>query len=786
MKCFTLYYADGVGMKNNCIYQHMMQITDEASLRQATGHDYVCVLYKNSYRSNANFIRANCLGMDCDNDHSENPEDWITPESIRQAFPDVTFAVHFSRNHMVPKRGKVARPKFHCLFQTDEITAAMAYSDLKRRVYSVFPFFDANALDAARFFFGTKQPEVEFYPGILTLNDCLNRYYPDSKVGITAEIAPTLGHTISEGKRNTTLSEFAACVLKRRGDTEQAYHLFLEEAKKCTPLLPGVELSAIWHSAQRFYSRVQQQPGYVSPEEYNNADDRYEPDDYTDVGQATVLARVYGNRLRYSLYTDYLVYNGVYWEEYRPAAQSMVHELTQKQLEEAQHRTASAWQQMTAIGAAELVTNLGKKKAETMFNEEQRQAYDAYTQAQTYQNFVIQRRDSKYIAATLTEARAMLPITPKDLDADCFLLCTPAATYNLRKGVAGAQAHRAEDYITKVTSVSPSSQGSELWQAALETFFCNDTELIQYVQRIAGLASIGKVFFEAMIIAFGEGCNGKSTFWNVIARVLGMYSGNISADSLTADCHRNVKPEMAEAKGKRLLIAAELEEGKRLNTSTVKQLTSTDDVFAEKKYKDPFAYIPSHSLVLYTNHLPKIDALDEGTWRRLIVIPFKARIQCKSDVKNYAEHLYQNAGGAILTWIIEGARMAIEHEYKIPEPTCVREAIRAYRTANDWLACFLGECCEVDTSLQMPSGRLYTCYRNYCAATGEYTRSTTDFYTAMDNAGFKRKKTCAGIMIHGLQIRNPRGEDESPEFRNGETLISKGCASREGHIYKVP
>ena len=74
---------------------------------------------------------------------------------------------------------------------------------------------------------------------------------------------------------------------------------------------------------------------------------------------------------------------------------------------------------------------------------------------------------------------------------------------------------------------------------------------------------------EALVIAYGEGRNGKSTFWNVIARVLGTYSGNISADMLTVGCRRNVKPELAEAKGKRMLIAAELEEGKDILTLLV-------------------------------------------------------------------------------------------------------------------------------------------------------------------------------------------------------------------------
>ena len=196
--------------------------------------------------------------------------------------------------------------------------------------------------------------------------------------------------------------------------------------------------------------------------------------------------------------------------------------------------------------------------------------------------------------------------------------------------------------------------------------------------------------------------------------MLGTYSGNMSADTLTVGCKRNVKPELAEAKGKRLIIAAELEEGMRLNTSNVKQLCSTDEIYAEKKYKDPFSYVPSHTLVLYTNHLPKVGAIDAGTWRRLIVIPFNAKIEGNSDIKNYADYLYDKAGGAILTWIVEGAKRVIAKDYHITQPQVVQDAITRYRENNDWLAHFLNDCCEVDKAYKEKSGELYNAYRSYC------------------------------------------------------------------------
>lgn len=235
--------------------------------------------------------------------------------------------------------------------------------------------------------------------------------------------------------------------------------------------------------------------------------------------------------------------------------------------------------------------------------------------------------------------------------------------------------------------------------------------------------------------------------------MLGLYSGNISADTLTVGCRRNIKPEMAEVKGKRLLIAAEMQEGARLNDSTVKQLCSTDDVFAEKKYKDPFSFKPCHTLVLYTNHLPRVSASDDGIWRRLIVIPFNAKITGKSDIKNYGEYLYDNAGESILAWVIEGAKKVIDLDYQIPVPACVKAAIDEYRSQNDWFGHFMEDKCETGDGFRESSSSLYQAYRNYCIDTKEYVRSTADFYFALESAGFERVTLNRKRYFKGVRLR---------------------------------
>ena len=533
----------------------------------------------------------------------------------------------------------------------------------------------------------------------------------------------------------------------------------MEEAAKCDPPLPDFELSTIWHSAQRFFAKVQQQDGYIPPETYNDPVS-YKPGDFSDVGQAEVLAKHFSGELRYSPATHFIRYNEHYWQESEPGAQAVAHELTRRQLEEATKDLLAAMKQLTENGGQTILEGASKSKAESLMNNAQLEAYKAFLAAKAYQSFVIRRRDSKNITATLKESRPMLEISPRDLDAVCFLLCTPAATYDLRKGMDGAREHSPEDFITKMTSVSPGNKGAQLWQDSLNLIFCGNQELIDYVQMICGLAAIGKVYVEALIIAYGGGRNGKSTFWNAISRVLGLYSGNISADTLTVGCRRNIKPEMAEVKGKRLLIAAELQEGARLNDSIVKQLCSTDDVFAEKKYKDPFSFTPCHTLVLYTNHLPKVSASDDGIWRRLIVIPFDAKIDGTSDIKNYSEYLYQNAGESILAWVIEGAKNVIALDYKIPVPECVQKAIAEYRAQNDWFAHFLEDKCELDASFRESSSVLYQAYRNYCIDTNEYIRSTTDFYSALEAAGYSRIKVKNKRFFAGLRIKTDDGDFE--------------------------
>ena len=142
---FTLYSADFIGNPGNCSYPHKTVVMDADRMRDAVSHDYVCAEYKNHYRNSDNFLSADCLPVDCDNDHSEDPKDWITPADVLEAFPGVSLAIHYSRFNQREKNGKPARPKFHVLFPIDRVTDAALYSDMKKLVHiSVFRYESAG------------------------------------------------------------------------------------------------------------------------------------------------------------------------------------------------------------------------------------------------------------------------------------------------------------------------------------------------------------------------------------------------------------------------------------------------------------------------------------------------------------------------------------------------------------------------------------------------------------------------------------------------------------------
>lgn len=256
MQKITLYIAGCIGNPKNCIYPNEVTVTSLDDFRKAVSHDHIFAKYKDSYRSASNFVSSDCVAMECDNEHSDNAVDWITPKDVAATFSDVPFYVSYSKSHNKAKGSRSARPRFHIVFPVKTITDAKEYERLKVKIQQSFPYFDKNAIDIARFFFGVDKPEAEFFPG----NTLISEFIAND---VDVDIIP-------EGSRNSTLSKFAGRIVKRYGKGADAYEMFIAQSQRCVPPLEEYELAAIWKSAEGFADKVSSEDGYIPPEIYNS------------------------------------------------------------------------------------------------------------------------------------------------------------------------------------------------------------------------------------------------------------------------------------------------------------------------------------------------------------------------------------------------------------------------------------------------------------------------------------------------------------------------------------
>ena len=326
--------------------------------------------------------------MNCDNDHSNNPDDWITPEKLSEMLTDVAFAVTYSRHHMLAKGSVSARPRFHVFFPTMPCKDAAFHKSIKARIYKELPFFDGNALDASRFLFGSKG-DVVWHEGSLTIEDWL-------------QLMKT-SRSIPQGQRNSTMSRMAGKLVKRFGVTEDAHAKFLEKAAECDPPLDDAELENIWASACKFGRKVTSQEGYVPPDQYG--ENSLIPDDFSDVGEARTFVDCYSEEIAFTVATNYLRYNGVYWEESEQAAVMAMIEHTDTQLAEADRQVEEKLGSLENLGVPRSLAIAGGKKFKNELNPEQLAAYGGFEFSNAYRGFVMKYRNIRSLNNALDAAK---------------------------------------------------------------------------------------------------------------------------------------------------------------------------------------------------------------------------------------------------------------------------------------------------------------------------------------------------------------------------------------------
>ena len=347
--------------------------------------------------------------------------------------------------------------------------------------------------------------------------------------------------------------------------------------------------------------------------------------------------------------------------------------------------------------------------------------------------------------AMIRVARSLVSVSMSLFDTHPHLLNVANGTVDLRTGQL--RPHSEADYITKFCPVAYDPKAScPVYDAFLHRIMDGDVERLRYHQTATGYAGTGETSERVMIILYGGGANGKSVDLGAISYPLGDYAGTARAEVLMVN-DRADSCEVAALQGLRLVTISEWDEDRPLAEGRVKSLTGGDAITARYLYGNPITFTPEFTILLATNHLPRVRGRDKAIWSRLPTLPYSVTIPPSEQDKLLSVKLRAEAAG-ILRYLVDGAVQWYKHG--LPTPAAVVEATREYQESMDILAGFLDDCCVVQVDASATSADLYSAYQAWCDASGERTLSMTKFASQLKERGFEKSHTAKARIWKGL------------------------------------
>ena len=349
-----------------------------------------------------------------------------------------------------------------------------------------------------------------------------------------------------------------------------------------------------------------------------------------------------------------------------------------------------------------------------------------------------------------------IPASLEDFDAYADFLNCQNGVVNLRNGEL--MPHDSSLMLSKICNAEydVKKRKPELWLKFLDDVTNGDKDLQEYIQRCVGYSLSGSIQEQCAYFLYGMGNNGKSTFLDTIAELLGDYAANTQPDTLMlqgklGSSGGGANTEIARLKSARFVTSEEPTEGVRLNEGLLKQLTGGSKVTCRFLYGDEFEYTPEFKIWVATNHKPVVRGTDVGIWRRIKLIPFEVNIP-KDKVDKNLKYKLREEFPQILAWAVEGC-MKWQKD-GLGEPACVAEATKEYKAEMDLIAGFVEQCIVIDydSDAQFMSSELFSIYNAWARVNNEWEMSSKRFGMEIMKKIPERKKTAKGIFYGKIRL----------------------------------
>ena len=353
-----------------------------------------------------------------------------------------------------------------------------------------------------------------------------------------------------------------------------------------------------------------------------------------------------------------------------------------------------------------------------------------------------------------TEHLDGIPMLIDELDGYSDYLNVQNGIVNMRNGELIP--HDSSFMMSKICNCEYDSTGSkkpERWLKFLGEVCNGDKELVHYLQKCVGYSLTGSVKEQCAFFLYGLGNNGKSTFLETIADMLGDYASNAQPDTIMMRKFgdNGSGSDIARLRSARLVTTEEPTEGVRLNEGLIKQLTGGGKVTCRFLYGDEFEYAPEFKIWIATNHKPIIQGTDVGIWRRIRLIPFEVNIPAEK-VDKQLKYKFREEMPQILRWAVEGCMMY--HKEGLEPPKCVQDSTAEYKAEMDLIATFMEACVVIDyTSVEtIPANELYSVYAEWAKTNNEYVMTSRKFFGEFGKRAPEKRRISSGIVYPKIRL----------------------------------
>jgi len=352
-----------------------------------------------------------------------------------------------------------------------------------------------------------------------------------------------------------------------------------------------------------------------------------------------------------------------------------------------------------------------------------------------------------------------IPASPDMFDAYGDYLNCQNGIINLRNGELIP--HDANFMMSKICLAEYDTERKKpvQWLKFLDDVTGGNPALQDYIQRCIGYSLSGSNKEQCAYFVYGMGNNGKSTFLDTIADLLGGYASNAQPDTVMSKKFgdNGTLSDIARLKSARFVTCEEPTEGVRLNEGLLKQLTGGSKITCRFLYGDEFEYTPEFKIWVATNHKPIIRGTDFGIWRRIKLIPFEVTIP-KDKVDKNLKYKLRDEFPQILAWAVEGCIKW--QKYGIDEPEIVMDAVKEYKVEMDLLASFIEQCIEIDydSADSIPASELFRVYSKWAKANNEYEMSSKKFFREIGKKLPDKGRSSKGIFYKSIHFTDYVGD----------------------------